>query len=98
MQFNDTDHAAFAKLSHSVGIELTSYSEFAGQLNRLVAQLHSSVSEAEGAAEDAEDFIEFTRDLYRTFGPHACSKPTDGDLAALVASARELLARNGVNP
>lgn len=98
MKFDDEDHKAFARLAHSCGIEFTSYAEFAGQLKRLVDQLHSSVSEAESAAEDAEDFIEFTRYLYRTFGPHACSKPTDGDLAALITSACELLAQNGVTP
>ena len=109
MQFNDTDHEAFASLAKSCLIQFSSYADLASKLETHIESLDEGMRPAENAAcnarEDAEDandraadFIEFTRDLYRTFGPHACSKPTDGDLAAIVASARELLARNGVNP
>ena len=109
MQFNDTDHQVFADLAKSCLIQFSSYADLATKLETHIESLDEGMRQAENdacnAREDAEDandraadFIEFTRDLYRTFGPHACSKPTDGDLAALVASARELLARNGVNP
>ena len=109
MQFNDTDRQAFAALAKSCHIEFSSYADLATKLETHIESLDEGMTQAENdacnAREDAEDandraadFIEFTRDLYRTFGPHACSKPTDGDLAALVTSARELLARNGVNP
>ena len=109
MQFNDTDHQAFADLAKACHIEFSSYADLATNLETHIKSLDDGMTQAENEAdsarEDAEDandraadFIEFTRDLYRTFGPHACSKPTDGDLAALVTSARELLARNGVSP
>ena len=109
MQFNDTDHQSFSDLAKSCLIEFSSYADLASRLETHIEILDEGMTQAENdadnAREDAEDandraadFIEFTRDLYRTFGPHACSKPTDGDLAALVTSARELLARNGVNP
>ena len=109
MQFNDTDHQVFADLAKSCLIEFSSYADLASKLETHIESLDDGMRQAEKDAESAQedaqdahdraaDFVEFTRDLYRTFGPHACSKPTDGDLAALVASARELLARNGVNP
>ena len=109
MIFNDTDHQAFADLAELCLIEFSSYADLASKLETHIESLDDGMRQAENdadsAREDAEDandraadFIEFTRDLYRTFGPHACSKPTDGDLAAIVTSARELLARNGVNP
>lgn len=109
MKFDDEDHEAFAALAKSCLIEFSSYADLASKLETHIESLDDGMTQAENdaenAREDAEDandraadFIEFTRDLYRTFGPHACSKPTDGDLAALVASARELLAQNGVNP
>ena len=109
MQFNDTDHEAFADLAKSCLIEFSSYADLASKLETHIESLDDGMRQAEADAENAredaedaneraEDFIEFARDLYRTFGPHACSKPTDGDLAAIVTSARELLARNGVNP
>ena len=109
MQFNDADHQAFSDLAKSCLIEFSSYADLASKLEAHIESLDEGMrdaeSEAESAQDDAQDardraadFIEFTRDLYRAFGPHACSKPTDGDLAALVTSARELLARNGVNP
>ena len=109
MIFNDTDHQAFADLAKSCLIEFSSYADLASKLETHIESLDEGMRDAENEAESAQDdaqdardsaadFIEFTRDLYRTFGPHACSKPTDGDLAAIVTSARELLARNGVNP
>ena len=109
MQSNDTDHAAFIALAKECHIEFATFAELAKKLGKRIESLDDAANEFEERAETAEedaqdardraaDFIEFTRDLYRTFGPHACSKPTDGDLAALVTSARELLARNGVNP
>lgn len=109
MIFNDTDHQAFADLAKSCLIEFSSYADLASKLETHIESLDEGMRDAENEAESAQDdaqdardsaadFIEFTRDLYRTFGPHACSKPTDGDLAAIVTSARELLARNGVTP
>lgn len=109
MLFNDTDHEAFALLAKDNYIEFSTYAELAGKLGTYIKSLDDGIrqaeddaesarEDAESAREDAEDFVQFTRDLYRTFGPHACMKPTDGDLSALVVSARELLARNGVNP
>ena len=109
MQFNDTDHQAFSDLAKSCLIEFSSYADLASKLETHIESLDDGMrlaeNEAENAREDAEDandraadFFEFTRDRCRSSGPHACSDPTAGDLAALVTSARELLARNGVNP
>lgn len=109
MLFNDTDHEAFAALAKSTGIGLTTYAEFAEKIGKRIDFLDGAMTDAERDAESARDaaavaddanadFIDFTRDLYRTFGPHACSKPTERDLADLIKNARELLARNGVNP
>lgn len=109
MIFNDTDHQSFSDLAKSCLIEFSSYADLASKLETHIENLDDDMRQAEEdaaiAQEDAQDasdraadFVEFTRDPYRTFGPHACSKPTDGDLAALVTSARELLARNGVSP
>jgi len=109
MLFNDTDHEAFAALAKSCLIEFSSYADLASKLEARIEILDDGMTQAENdaesAREDAQDandraaeLIEFTRDLYRTFGPHACSKPTERDRADLIINARDLLARNGVNP
>ena len=110
MLFNDTDHEAFAALAKQCKIVgFTTFAQLAKALGEHIEFVESAMddakNDAESAREDAQDandraadLIDFTRDLYRTFGPHACSKPTERDLADLIKNARKLLARNGVNP
>lgn len=109
MLFNDTDHEAFTALAKDNHIQFTTYAELAKKISKYIESLDDAANESEERAETAEedaqdandradDFIDFTRELYRRFGPHAFCEPSDQDLSDLITSARELLARNGVNP
>ena len=75
MQFNDTDHQAFADLAKSCLIEFSSYADLASKLETHIESLDDGMTQAQNdadsAREDAEDandraadFIEFTRDLW----------------------------------
>lgn len=80
--------------------------------NKLTEQLDEAQSELDSAEDDASEaneradelsvsFAEVScrlREIVKELSPNAFPKPTEREIADLIASARETLAQNGITP
>lgn len=55
MQFNDTDHQAFADLAKSCLIEFSSYADLASKMQTHIESLDDGMTQAENDAENARE-------------------------------------------